>query len=378
MVALLFPGQGSQCAAMLTPWLDGPQAQESVRTWSELADLDLLSAGTTWSSEQIRDTAVAQPLLTAVALLSARELLGDAHPTAVCGHSIGELPALAVAGVISPEEAITLAALRGRAMAAAARLASTSMSAVLGGDPDEVRQRADALGLEVATVNVAGQVVLGGPVDALAALAQAPPVGARVRPLEVAGAFHTAAMAPARAALDQALAAISPGMPTLTVIANRDGAVVTDGRDALNRLSGQLTAPVRFDLCLQTLAASGMSGAVEVAPGGTLIALARRALPGVEVVALRSPHDLVDARALLPQPGEHPPVAWRAVPSPDSGMVDQLLAAGASVDVGTPVAVISGRGGATMVTAPISGTVTEWLVMPGDPVRAGQLLAVLA
>ena len=378
MVALLSPGQGSQSAGMLTPWLALAGAPETVARWSELAALDLVAAGTTWSDDAIRDTAVAQPLLTAAALLSARALLGEQRPDAVCGHSIGELPALAIAGVFTDDEAIVLAALRGRAMAAATQLAPSGMAAVLGGDADAVQVAAEQHGLEVATVNVAGQVVLGGPVAALDALAAAPPAGARVRRLDVAGAFHTSAMTPARSEFDAALAALTPAPPHTTVIANRDGAILSDGREALQRLGDQLTSAVRFDLCLSTLAGLGVQGVVELAPGGTLTAVAKRALPGVELVPLRTPDDLPGARALLHLAGEHLPVGWRALPSPDSGIVDQLINLGDAVDVGTPVAVVSGRSGASTIVAPVPGTLTEWLVTAGDPVRAGQLLAVLS
>jgi [acyl-carrier-protein] S-malonyltransferase len=363
---------------MLAPWLDLAAAPETVARWSAMAAFDIAAAGTTWDAEAIRDTAIAQPLLTAAALLSARALLGEQRPDAVCGHSIGELPALAIAGVLTDDDAITLAATRGRAMAAATRIAPTGMAAVLGGDADAVRSAAECLGLEIATINVAGQVVLGGPLAALEALAAAPPAGARVRRLDVAGAFHTSAMAPARGDFDSAVAALSPAPPHTTVVANRDGAVVTGGRDALDRLGAQLTSAVRFDLCLQTLAGLGVHGVVELAPGGTLTAVAKRALPGVELVALRTPDDLPAARALLHSAGEHLPVGWRALPSPDSGIVDQLVPLGQTVAAGTPVAVVSGRSGASTVLAPVPGKLTEWLVTAGDPVRPGQLLAVVS
>jgi [acyl-carrier-protein] S-malonyltransferase len=378
VVALLSPGQGSQYAGMLTPWLDLGSASETVGRWSEIAQLELTAAGTTWDDDAIRDTAVAQPLLTAAALLSAHALLGEQRPDVVCGHSIGELPALAIAGVLTDDDAIALAALRGRAMAAATRLAPTGMAAVLGGDADAVAAAAKQHGLELATINVAGQVVLGGPVAALDALAAHPPAGARVRRLEVAGAFHTSAMSSAREDFDAALGALTPAPPHTTVIANRDGALVSDGRDALARLGTQLTSAVRFDLCLQTLAGLGVHGVIELAPGGTLTAVAKRALPGVDLVALRTPDDLPAARALLHPAGEHLPVGWRALPSPDSGIVDRLIDLGETVVAGTPVAVVSGRSGASTIVAPIPGTLTEWLVTAGDPVRAGQLLAVLS
>lgn len=280
---------------MLLPWLDLPRAREQVTRWSEVTGLDLLGLGSTGTAEQLRDTAVAQPLLTVAALLSAGAL--PEAPGAVCGHSVGELSALAVAGVLSYDDAVLLAARRGAAMAQSAAAAPTGMSAVLGGDPVEVAAAIEAAGLQVATVNVAGQVVVGGSRAALDAFAAAPPARARVRPLDVAGAFHTAAMAPAREDLEAAVRELRPGTPTCPVVANADGALLSDGAELLRRLPAQLTGPVRFDLCLQTLAGLGADRVVELAPGGTLAGLARRALPGAAVRALASPDDLVPVPA---------------------------------------------------------------------------------
>jgi len=283
--AFLVPGQGSQTPGQLLPWLAVRGAEHSLARWSEVAGLDLLQAGTTEPAEVIRDTAVAQPLLTATALLSARAC--TVEPDVVCGHSIGELGALAVAGVITEEDAVALAAARGRLMAAAAAAAPTGMAALLGGDESAVLARADELGLEVATVNVAGQLVLGGPVDALDALAADAPGGARVRRLETAGAFHTVAMAPAVPGFAALVADLAPRPARVPVVANADGAVVTDGRELLDRLVAQLTGPVRFDRCLATLAERGVARVVELAPAGTLTALAKRALPTAELLPLK-------------------------------------------------------------------------------------------
>lgn len=378
MVVLLAPGQGSQSPGMLAPWLELPGASESVARWSAAAGLDLAAAGTSWDAAAIRDTAVAQPLLAAAALLSARALLGDTLPLAVCGHSIGELPALALAGVLTDDDAVLLAARRGRAMADAAARSSTGMAAVLGGDADDVAEVAKRLGLEVATVNVRGQVVLGGPLDALAALAADPPAGARVRLLDVAGAFHTAAMAGAAEPLRTALAQVQLDPPRTAVIGNADGGLVATGQDAAERLVRQLTGPVRFDLCLAAIAPMASTGVVELAPGGTLAPLVKRGLPGTDVVALRIPDDLAAAHALLPHGGDRPDLTWRALPAPEAGVVDRLCQQGDRLAAGDAVALVAGRAGASTVVAPVAGTVTEWLVSAGDPVRAGQLLAVLA
>lgn len=286
---LLAPGQGSQAPGLLTPWLDQPGAREDLAAWSELTGLDLLWLGTGATAEQIRDTAIAQPLLTAAALLSARAL--TVRPDAFCGHSVGEIPILALAGVLDPGTAVWLAAFRGRAMADASAQAPTGMCAVLGGDPAQVREAATRHGLDVAIVNAPGQVVLGGALGAVDALATCPPTGSRVRRLQTAGAFHTSAMQPAVPLLAEIVAGMVPSEARAPVIANADGAVLTDGRTLLNRLVGQLTGPVRFDACLQSIAALGATRVVELAPAGTLAAIVTRTLPDVAALALRAPAD---------------------------------------------------------------------------------------
>lgn len=285
MTLLLSPGQGSQSAGLLCPWLDLPGAADAVRTWSGQTGLDLLELGTEAPDHVVRRTEVAQPLLTAVALLSGRALLGDGRPSLVCGHSVGELSALAFAGVLTDDEAVALAAGRGRLMAEAAAAQPTGMAAVLG----SVELDLTGTGLELATVNVAGQVVVGGPVDALDAWA--PPAGARVRRLDVAGAFHTRAMAPAVPGFAALVEALAPRDAHCDVVANADGARLRDGGELVQRLVAQLTGPVRFDLCLA--ACDGAERAVELAPAGVLTPLVRRARPDLPVSALRTPADLL-------------------------------------------------------------------------------------
>jgi len=287
VLLLLSPGQGSQSPGLLRPWLDLPGATDSVRRWSDATGLDLLALGTEAPADAVRATEVAQPLLTAAALLSARALLRGGRPGIVCGHSVGELSALALAGVLTDDEAVALAAGRGRLMAEAAALRPTGMAALLGGGPVEEADVA-AAGLQVATVNVAGQVVVGGPVEAIDAWT--PPSGARVRKLDVAGAFHTEAMAPAVPGLQALVDALSPREAQCDVVANADGARLRDGRELLGRLVAQLTRPVRFDLCLA--AVGDATRGVELAPAGVLTGLAKRALPELPVTALKTPDDL--------------------------------------------------------------------------------------
>lgn len=282
MPLLLSPGQGAQSPGLLAPWLSAPGAPEQVDRWSDLTGLDLLELGTRAPADAVRRTDVAQPLLTAAALLSGRALLAGRTPTATCGHSVGELSALALAGVLSDDEAVVLAAGRGRLMAEAAALRPSGMVAVLGGG--DVAPPAD---LELATVNSTGQAVYGGSVGALEAWS---PPGTRLRRLDVAGAFHTSYMAPAVEGFAALVAGLCPRDAVCDVVANADGAVLRDGRQLLDRLVGQLTRPVRFDLCLAALPDAPV---VELAPAGVLAALVKRARPDLVVTALRTPADVL-------------------------------------------------------------------------------------
>ncbi|RZS89668.1 [acyl-carrier-protein] S-malonyltransferase [Motilibacter rhizosphaerae] len=300
MLAVVAPGQGSQTPGFLAPWAELPGVAERLAALSAATGLDLRELGTSAGADTIRDTAVAQPLLVGAGLAALPEVLPDVEAAAVvAGHSVGEVTALAATGVLSADEAGRLVAVRATAMARAAARTATGMTAVLGGDPDEVVAAAAAAGVVVANANGAGQVVVAGTTEQLAAFAAAPPAKARVVPLAVAGAFHTEHMAPAVAALAEHAAALQPGRPRTALLSNRDGEVVEDGRDALDRLVAQVARPVRWDLCLERMAALGVTGLLELPPAGTLAGIAKRALPGVEVVALKSPDDLDRARALV-------------------------------------------------------------------------------
>jgi [acyl-carrier-protein] S-malonyltransferase len=308
VLVLVAPGQGAQTPGYLTPWLDLPHAEEKLRHWSALIDLDLVHYGTEADEEQIRDTAVAQPLLVASALLSARQLFPEsdngtaiaAAAGAVAGHSVGELAAAALAGVLTDDEAMRLVRTRGLAMAEAAAVTETGMAALLGGERDTSVAHLERLGLTPANVNGSTQIVAAGTMEQLAALAEDRPEGVRrVVPLKVAGAFHTHHMAPAVDALAAATKELAPRDPALPYVSNRDGQTVTTGADALSRLVGQVANPVRWDLCMETFQDLGATALVELCPGGTLAGLAKRDLPGVTTLALKTPDQLDAARALV-------------------------------------------------------------------------------
>lgn len=301
MIVAVFPGQGSQTPGFLSPWLELEGARERLEVFSDHAQVDLVAAGTEWNADDIRDTSVAQPLIVAASLLS-WGALGErtsVTPSGVAGHSVGELAALAAAGVLSPDDAMRLVGIRGRAMADAAAVEGSGMSAVLGGDQEAVVARLAELGLTPANYNGGGQIVAAGDLGALAALAEQPVAGTRVIPLQVAGAFHTSFMAPAVETLRDAAAETDAFDPQLTLWTNSDGSIVDNGRRALDLLVGQVASPVRWDLCMEGFAQAGVSGIIEFSPAGTLVGLAKRALRGIPSVAVKTPDDLDAAAALL-------------------------------------------------------------------------------
>src|SRR6516165_6924493 len=357
MLVIAAPGQGAQAPGFLTPWLDLPGVADRLAAWSDLAGCDLIACGTTASAEEITDTAIAQPLLVAAALAVAE----------VLGGGLDQLRMQA-----------------GNAAAAE----ETGMTAVLGGDQDEVLTALGAHGLTPANVNGAGQIVAAGTMAQLAALAADPPPGARLRPLSVAGAFHTTHMAPAVAALREAAAGVSVSDPAIVLLSNADGASVRSGRDWLERIVTQVSAPVRWDQCMHTMAELGASALIELPPAGTLTGLARRALPQLARAALKTPDDLDAARSLLAEHGTpehhesgHTP-EWRLVVAAQGGTfraggAAQDTAPGTHVRTGAALGHIQVRSDQKPVTAGFAAVVLEWLVEDGDPVAEGQPLVRL-
>lgn len=304
MLAIVSPGQGAQTPGFLSPWLELPGMPERFASWSDITGIDLVRLGTTADAEEIRDTAVAQPLLVSAALAASYALFGDladapAQAGVVAGHSVGEFAAAAIAGTLSDKDALALIRERGQGMADAAAVTETGMSAILGGDRDEVLAALEKHGLTPANDNGPGQIVAAGTMAQLAALAEEPPAKARVRPLSVAGAFHTHHMEPAVNRLREAAAGITPADPATRLLSDRDGAVVTSGAAYLERLIDQVSSPVRWDACMETMTGLGVTALIELPPAGTLTGIARRAMRGTELLALKTPDDLDAARALI-------------------------------------------------------------------------------
>ena len=305
MLALLAPGQGSQTPGFLAPWLEDTKAAELIGNWSEVIGIDLKRLGTVADADEIRDTANAQPLLVAGGLIGALRLLGEklSNVSYVAGHSVGEITASVFAGALDQVSAMKLVATRGAQMAVAAKDSNTGMSAVLGGERDVVVAAINAAGLTAANENGAGQIVAAGSLTALAALAENPPEGSRVRALAVSGAFHTSTMVPAVSHLATLAASLHATDPMIPFISNKDGAVVESGREILDRIVGQIAGPVRWDLCMETMAKCGVTGVIEVPPAGTLVGLVKRAQSEIQTFALKGPEDLAAAQAFIAEHG---------------------------------------------------------------------------
>ncbi len=382
MLVIACPGQGSQTPGFLQPWLEVPGFEERLRWLSAVAGIDLVAHGTESDAETIRDTAVAQPLIVASGMVSLLAVFP--HPAeafrqvaAGAGHSVGEITAAAGAGVLSAEQAMVFVRERGKAMAAASAVTPTGMTAVLGGDPDDVAAALARHGLTPANANGAGQVVAAGTLEQLAALKDDPPAKARLMPLQVAGAFHTEHMRPAVDVLAGYARAMTTHDPRTRLLSNADGHVVHDGREVLGRLVRQVSNPVRWDLCMDAMRDLGVTGVIEIPPAGALTGLVKRALPGVETLALKTPDDLDAARDMVARHGQesglsqHP--TWRLVVAPVKGTVHvTALDTGSSVDNGQKVATVATLRDTYDVVAPHGGRVVEWLVEDGDPVSPGQ------
>lgn len=299
MLVVACPGQGAQKSGFLTPFIEIDSFKQTIASASEAVGLDLIAHGTTSDDETIKDTAIAQPLLVASAIASAREVLGDTAPSFYAGHSVGEIGAAALAGILTDSDAMNFVGVRSRGMAQASKAVPTGMAAVIGGVQDDVLAAIEDAGLQPANVNGGGQIVAAGALENIDTLKNNPPERTRVIPLQVAGAFHTDFMASAQPELQELADSLNPNDPTVSILSNRDGRPVENGREYVQSLVSQVTSPVRWDLCQSTLVEAGVTGLLELLPGGTLTGIARRGMKGVETFALTSADQLDEARAFV-------------------------------------------------------------------------------
>jgi [acyl-carrier-protein] S-malonyltransferase len=362
---------------MLAPWLELDGVAELLAEFSELAQLDLVRLGTTASAEEIVDTAITQPLIVATGLVAAGQLNLDALPelsVLSAGHSIGEVTAAAVAGVLTGAQAIEFAARRGREMAAACELEPTGMAAALGGEESVVVAAIAAAGLTPANRNGAGQIVAAGSVERIENLVADPPPGVRFRALKVAGAFHTEYMAPAERNLRTVADELTVADPRQILLSNADGTGINSGRTMLARLVAQVTRPVRWDLCQRTMRTVGVTGLIELTPAKTLTGIAKRELPEVRPVPIRTPDDLPAAREMLAEAGESQPVSEQ-VSAPVQGTFARApeLTEGNTVRAGSRLGTVRTDHDEVAVVAPATGVLKEWLRSDGDVLESAGL-----
>jgi [acyl-carrier-protein] S-malonyltransferase len=387
VLAIVAPGQGAQTPGFLSAWLELPTFATRLAWLSAVTGLDLAYYGTEADAETIRDTAIAQPLLVAAGITASLELFPS--PSAafskvgvVAGHSVGEITAAAGTNVMSVEAAMVLVRERGKAMAAASAAWPTSMSAVIGGDRDEVMAALEKYGLTAANDNGSGQVVAGGTVEQLAELAANAPHRTRIVPLSVAGAFHTVHMKPAVSHMTMLAKAVSTKDPRARLLSNADGQVIHSGAEYLRRIVKQISNPVRWDLCMATMAELGVTGLLELPPAGTLTGIAKRNLKGVELFSLNTPDQLDEARDFVDRHAESAyqdlstTPTWRLVVSPGKGRFirDASVKINDRLTGSTSIGSVKNLRGEIPVSAPQGGVVLEWLVEDGDPVSPGQPL----
>ncbi|KAA1416757.1 acyltransferase domain-containing protein [Nocardioides humilatus] len=389
MLVIVAPGQGAQTPGFLRPWLEDATFAARLDWLSTVAGIDLAHYGTEADDEEIRDTRIAQPLLVASTLVTALQLFphpADAYTKlgAVAGHSVGEIAAATGARVISAEQAMVLVRERGKAMADAAAVTPTGMTAVLGGDREEVLATIERHGLVAANDNGPGQIVAAGTMEQLAAFAADGPAKAKLRPLSVAGAFHSTHMAPAVDHVAGLARSVSVHDPRTRFISNRDGSVVHDGTEVLTRIVGQIARPVRWDLCLETMADLGVTGILEMPPAGTLTGIAKRYFRdrgmAVETFALDHPDQLDDASAFCDKHGEQSEMetspTWRMVVSPVKGVFhrDELAGDADQLAPGVTIGDVASLRDRITVRSAHGGQIVEWLVEDGDIVTPGQPL----
>jgi [acyl-carrier-protein] S-malonyltransferase len=304
VIVVVCPGQGAQTPGFMLPWLDVPAFRTSIEGMQEASGIDLVAHGTVSDADTIRDTAVAQPLIVSAGVATLAALFDQdgrvsGKISGVSGHSVGEITAAVASGIFTTEQGIRFVKERGDAMALAAGLEPTSMAAVLGGDQMIVEARLAELGLEPANYNGGGQIVAAGSAAAIGELQAAGPAGSRVIPLQVAGAFHTRYMAPAVASLSTYAAGLSVSDPVAKLWTNAGGRLIDKGAEFVELMVNQVKSPVRWDLCMAAMVEAGVTALIEVSPAGTLSGLAKRSMPGVETLAIKSPDNLDAALELI-------------------------------------------------------------------------------
>lgn len=388
MLAFIFPGQGSQRPGMGRPWVDH-ESWELVEEASSVADRDVARLLLDADADELRDTRNAQLMtfVSSLMVLDAVERLG-LEPSFTAGHSLGEYTALTASGALSFDEGVRLVCERAAAMHDAGEAHPGTMAAVLGLDDDLVEiacRRADD-DVWVANFNAPGQVVIAGSAQGVAAAtAHVKELGGKkVMPLQVAGAFHTPFMAPARERLRSAIAEAHPRDTDVSIVSNVDALPHDKGAEWTSLLSAQLTSPVRWKHCLQTMQARGVTDYIELGPGGVLTGMVKRSVDAARTISVSTPDELnklLDFIATLAparpsqHEGEHLFAVERIVVSPAAGLFTPSpeVGPGTRIEVGTVLGSVAGED----VRSPFAGVVESYIAVDGERVTMRQPIAWL-
>ncbi|MDJ0771121.1 MAG: ACP S-malonyltransferase [Ilumatobacter sp.] len=387
MLAFTFPGQGSQRPGMGRPWVDH-ESWELVDEASEVADRDVAALLLDADADELRDTRNAQltTFVSSLMVLDAVERLGI-EASFCAGHSLGEYTALAATGALGFDEGVELVAERAAAMHDAGNEQPGTMAAVLGLDDDQVGVACNLADADVwvANYNAPGQVVIAGSPDGVEAAGKhAKELGAkRVMGLQVSGAFHTGFMSSARERLRGAIAAADIRDAEIPVVSNVDAKPHDRGGEWISLLSAQLSSPVRWKHCLQTLAGLGVTDFAELGPGGVLTGMAKRSVEGARTLSVATPDDLdkllhwIGGESATPKSeveGEHLFAVERIVVSPAAGLfTPTAYEPGATVEVGA----LLGHVGEHEVRSPFEGVFQSFIALETERVTSRQPIAWL-
>lgn len=279
MKAFVFPGQGAQFVGMGKDLYDNtPLAKDMFLKANDILGFDITSLMFEGTPDDLKQTKVTQPAVFIHSVLAAKAMGADFQPDMVAGHSLGEFSALAAAGALSFEDALTLVSKRAMAMQKACEMNPSTMAAVLALPDETVENICNSITQEVvvaANYNCPGQIVISGSKAGIELAAeQLKAAGAkRVLPLAVSGAFHSPLMEPARQELAEAIEATHFVKPICPVYQNVDAKPYSDPDQIKANLVAQLTSPVRWTQTVLNMLADGADEFVELGPGQVLTGL---------------------------------------------------------------------------------------------------------
>lgn len=303
MLAIIAPGQGSQSQKMLENWLTDEKIKNYVDEISKALNFDFAYYGISAKEEEINQTQNTQPLLVLNALISFDKLNLNSLQSkrmVFAGHSVGEIVSYCLSGIISKSDALKISILRGKSMSNNLDYQNkTGMAAILGETDSSLTNLIDSFDLQIANKNSSQQIVVGGLIENINNLIDSKPNGIRIIKLSVSAAFHTNFMAKSLQLFQNSIENFDFKDPVNSIISNFDGLEITKGKEAKEKLIGQLTNSVRWDLCQKKFVEMGVTGILELCPGGVLTGISKRENPKIETFAIKNPFDISNANEFI-------------------------------------------------------------------------------